>query len=485
MIAIVESRADVASTHICSFLREERDWEVLEDESRPDANGGGTYYRTDGFELRSFDELHIDLERPAEIFTDEPDLLVFASRHAGDTGSLLTGHFTGNFGPAEYGGERDALAAAAPNALARLLEAFETYAPAEYDVGMECTHHGPTAVGCPSLFVELGSDETQWNDPDGARAVAQSILELGAADRSTAEDGTAGDGCVTPHRERQVVGFGGNHYVPRYQRIVEQTPWAVGHIASEWALEAMGDPDEHRDVIEAAFEASGAELAILEGTWPTIERVIDDLDYEIVSETWLREVGDRPLELVRAIESALGSVEEGIRFGDRRVSLEDSSGDGSGDDDADGEAFSIVDLPAELLDTAESIDPERVRRCVEAATVAFATENGGSRVGSTAAVPSEGVPPALVESLADVLEEKYDRVRLEDDAVVAEERAFDPALAAEAGVPEGPKFGALANGSSVTVDGKAINPEEVRTDRTRRFPVSIDHGDGKICLQLD
>ena len=60
---------------------------------------------------------------------------------------------------------------------------------------------------------------------------------------------------------------------------------------------------------------------------------------------------------------------------------------------------------------------------------------------------------------------------LTNDAVVAEERAFDPALAAEAGVPEGPKFGALANGSSVTVDGKAINPEEVRTDRTDRFPV--------------
>ncbi|SFS68700.1 D-aminoacyl-tRNA deacylase [Halostagnicola kamekurae] len=466
MIAIVESRADSASEHICQHLRECADWTELIDDDRPDEDGGGTYYRTDGFELRSFDELHIDLERPADAFDGDPDLLVFASRHAGDTGALLTGHFTGNFGPAEFGGDDHALAETAPNALARLLEAFETHAPAEYDVGMECTHHGPTDVGCPSLFAELGSDEPQWNDPDGARAVARAILELGDAEGS----GTNRRG-VTPHRERQVVGFGGNHYVPRYQRIVEGTPWAVGHIASAWALEDMGDPDHHQDVIEAAFDASGADLAVLEGTWPDLERVIEELGYEIVSETWLQEVGDRPLELVRAIESELGSVEEGVRFGDRQGALEDGCGNGSEDGDANGEAFSVVDLPTALLDTAESIDPERVRRCVEANTVAFTTENGGSRVGSTAAVPSQTVPPALIDSLAEVLEEKYDRVRLEDDAVVAEERAFDPDLAAEAGVPEGPKFGALANGSSVTVDGKDINPEEVRTDRTDRFPV--------------
>ncbi|GAB7018210.1 D-aminoacyl-tRNA deacylase [Halostagnicola bangensis] len=453
MIAIVESRADRASTHICSFLLEEGDWEAKSDDSRPDADGGGTYYRTEGFELRSFETRHLDLERPAGAFECDPDLLVFASKHAGDTGALLTAHFTGNFGPAEYGGDDYALAETCPNAHAKLLEAFDEHAPEAYDVGMECTHHGPTDVGCPSLFAELGSDEPQWEDPDGARAVARAILELG--------DPESRD--VTPHRKRQVVGFGGNHYVPRYQRIVEETPWAVGHIASEWALEDMGDPEQHRDVIDAAFETSGTELAVVEGTWPKLESVIDDLGYEIASETWLREVGDRPIELVRAIESELVPVEEGIRFGEKRVDLEDG--------EAADEAFSAVQLPAELIDTAEGIDPDRVRKSVEANTIAFTTENGGSRVGSTAAFTSETVPPALIESLASVLEEKYDRVRLEDETVVAEERAFDPALAAEAGVPEGPKFGALANGSSVTVDGKAINPEDVRTDRTEYFPL--------------
>ncbi|RKD95341.1 D-aminoacyl-tRNA deacylase [Halopiger aswanensis] len=450
-LAIVESRADRASVHICDHLRDLADWTEREDDSRPAEAGGGTYYRTDGAELRTFEDLHIELERPADAFDCDPDLLVFASRHSGETGPLLTGHFTGNFGPAEYGGDDDAVAEAAPNALVRLLEAFDEYAPEGYDVGMECTHHGPTDVGCPSLFAELGSGDEQWDDPAGAEAVARGILDLRG---------------VEPHRSRQVVGFGGNHYAPRFERVVRETPWAVGHIASDWALEALGHPTAHRDVLEAAFEESDAEIALLDGEWPVLEETLEDLGYRIVGETWLREVGDLSLDLVDAIESELGRVEAGIRFGDR-----------SDADAVDEQGFTVVDLPADLVDAAEGIDPDRVRELVDSRTVAYTTDNGGTRVGSQVAVPESNAEPAadarraLVEALADVLEEKYETVRLEDDAIVAEEEGFDPELAREAGVPEGPKFGALANGEAVTVDGETINPERVRTERTRRFEI--------------
>ena len=447
-LAIVESHADRASEHICDRLRERADWTQRTDDSRPVADGGGTYYRTDGAVLRSFDALHIDLERPADAFDCDPDLLVFASRHSGDTGPLLTGHFTGNFGPAEFGGEPDALADAAPNALAELLAAFEEYAPAEYDVGMECTHHGPSEVGCPSLFAELGSGDEQWDDPAGADAVARAILEL----RN-----------IVPHRDRQLVGFGGNHYAPRFGRVVRETSWAVGHVAADWALEAMGHPTAHRDVLERAFEASDAEVALLDGEWPVLEETLEELDCRLVSETWLREVDDRPLEVVDAVETELGAVDDGIRFGERLA-----------------ESFTVVELPADLLSVAQGIDPDRVRETVAANTVAFATENGGSRVGSQVAVPdtddiatedSSGPRAKIIQDLSAVLAEKYDTVWVDDDAIVAEETAFDPQLAREAGVPEGPKFGALADGESVTVDGETVSPERVRTERTRRFQI--------------
>lgn len=472
-LAIVESRADRASVHICEHLRDRLEWDAHEDDTRPPEAGGGTYYRLDGIELRSFEGVHLDLERPADAFECDPDLLVFASRHSGETGALLTGHFTGNFGPAEFGGEPDTLAAACPNALAHFLDALEAYAPEGYDVGMECTHHGPTDIGCPSLFAELGSGDEQWDDPDAAAAVARAIADLrdvpphnpsrAPSDDEPADDHSRDENRAR-HAKRQFVGFGGNHYAPRFGRIVRETPWAVGHIAADWALEAMEHPGTHEDVLEAAFESSNADVAVLDGEWPILESTLEELGYRIVSETWIRTVGTRSLEVVDAVESELGAIDEGVRFGDHRTA-----------------SFTVVDLPANLVDTAEGIDPERVRAIVESRTVAFETENGGSRIGSRVALPAEldsndedsSAPTrvSLVEALAAVLEEKYDSVTLEDEAVVTEQSTFDPELARTLGIPEGPKFGALADGESVTVNGESIDPETVRSRQTERFPL--------------
>ncbi|MEY7851843.1 D-aminoacyl-tRNA deacylase [Natrarchaeobius sp. A-rgal3] len=455
-IAIVESRADRASTHICDRLRDLESWTELTDESRPDDDGGGTYYRTDGFELRSFADRHLDLERPVEAFDCDPDVLVFASRHAGDTGPLLTGHFTGNVGPAEYGGDDFAVAEACPNALVRLLEAFDDHAPDGYGVGMECTHHGPTDVGCPSLFAELGSDDEQWDDPEGAEAVARAILELRGVSPHAEPIGVGptGRGNGDTISRRQVVGFGGNHYAPRFERIVRETPWAVGHVVPDWALKELGHPSAHVDVLEAVFAASETELAVIDDDRPVLAETIEGMGYRLVSETWLREVGDRPLTLVEAVETHLGAIEDGTRFGERTAS-----------------SIAVIDLPTDLVDVAEGIDAEQVREIVASRVVAFATENGGSRVGSRVAVPEDDTDSrvAIGEALADVLASTFDSVTVEDGAVVTAETAFDPKLAREAGVSEGPAFGKLANGEAVTVDGERITPESVHVDRTRRF----------------
>jgi len=437
VIAIVVSRADSASEHLGERLLELVDWDRRTDDTRPDAAGGGEYHRTDGFELRTFDDLHLYVDDAAAAF-DDPDLLVFASRHSGETGPLLTAHFTGNFGPAEYGGETGDLAAACPNAHAAVVEAFADHAPEDYEVGTECTHHGPSAVGVPSMFVELGSGEEQWDDPEGARAVARSILDLRG---------------VAPARERTLVGFGGGHYAPRFTRIVRETDWAVGHVAADWCLDAMGDPAANRDVIRRAFERSGASYAVVDGDYPDLERVVADLGYRVVSETWVREVGDRPLDAVEALEDAVTTVDDGLRFGERSA--------------ADG--FDAVSLPADLVDEAQGIDAEAARAAVAGETVAFETSESGNRLGTRAAVPADGSRDAVVDALVGVLERSYDEVRREDGAVVARETAFDPALARDRGVPEGPKFGTLSAGEPVTVDGETVSPAEVRVERTRRF----------------
>jgi len=440
VLAVVVSRADRASEHVGEQLLSLADWTEHEDERRPDAEGGGTYHRTDGVELRTFDALHLDLERPATAF-DDPDLLVFASRHSGDTGALLTGHHTGNFGPAEFGGRPNALATAAPNALARLLEAFEDHAPAVYAVGMECTHHGPSEVSVPSLFVELGSGEAQWTDPAGAEAVARAILDLRG---------------VAPTRERQLAGFGGGHYVPRFERVVRETDWAVGHVAADWALSAMGDPADHRSVLRQAVERSGAVAALVEGDHPDLVAVLEDLGVRVVSETWVRETSGVPLDLVERAESALDPVEAGLRFGQRAR-------------ETDG--FAVVTLPADLLAEANGIDRDRVRVAVDERAVAYETAEGGTRVAGRVALDDAGDRAALVDALVTVLRERYDEVERREGTVVARRGTFDPAKARERGVPEGPAFGRLAEGDPVEVDGETVTPDEVTTEETYQFEI--------------
>ena len=459
MIAIVVSRADSASERIGEHVLALADWEACEDDARPDADGGGTYYRRDGFELRTFDGLHLELEGVAEPFREarsaserasgdeprvDPDLLLFASRHSGDTGSLLTAHFTGNFGPAEFGGADGGLAAACPNAHARLLDAFAERAPDEYEVGTECTHHGPSEVGVPSMFAELGSGETQWNDAAAARAVARAILDLEG---------------VEPYRERQLVGFGGGHYAPRFERIVRETDWAVGHVAADWCLDDMGSPTANRDVVRRAFERSRAEYAVVDGDRPELEAVVDDLGYEVVTETWVRETTEVSLDLVADLEADLAPVSEGLRFGDPAAAV---AGDAE---------YEVVSLPEDLLAEAQGIDGDAVREAVESRTLAFETEQSGTRAAGRAAVSDDADREDLVAALTDLLREKYDSVARDDGEVVARTTVFDPEKARTLGVPEGPKFGKLSAGRAVTVDGEEIPPETVRSERTRRFSV--------------
>ncbi|UWG50120.1 Ribonuclease Z, beta-lactamase superfamily hydrolase [Halalkaliarchaeum sp. AArc-CO] len=457
VIGIVVSRADRASVHIGDQLLELADWERRTDGSRPDADGGGTYYRRPGFELRTFDELHIDMTDPAPAFeTDDrsAEAIAFVSRHSGETGPLLTAHFTGNLGAAEFGGEDGDLARAAPAIQKRLVRAFDEHAPDGYDVGIECTHHGPTAIDLPSLFVELGSGEAEWNDPDGAAAVARSVLEL-VDDQGTP---TGPDRLGEDGHPRHVVGFGGGHYAPRFERIVRETDWAVGHVGSDWQLEELGPPAENGTVLEGAFDASRAEHAVIEGTKPQLTETIEQLGYRVVTETWVREVGERPLATVDRLETELSTVEEGLRFGAVRP-----------DDGADD--VEVESLPAALTAEAQGIDADAAREAVESHTVGFETEQAGTRAAGRAAFAESSDRDALVDALADVLRRQYDDVTREAGEVVARTEGFDPERAAELGVPEGPAFGKLSAGQSVTVDGETIEPGEVTTERVERFPV--------------
>jgi len=459
MLGIVVSRADSASEHVGEHLRDLADWTAHEDPTRPDADGGGTVYRIDGAELRTFDDLHLHLDGVAEAF-DGPDLVVFASRHSGETGPLLTAHHTGNFGPADHGGDARDLARACPNAHGVVIDALAEYAPDGYEVGTECTHHGPTDVGAPSMFVEVGSAEPQWADPDAARAVAKAILTLrdvapDGTDHAAADDGRGG----AADRCRHLVGFGGGHYAPRFERIVRETDWAVGHVAADWGLDAMGAPSAATDLVARTFEESRASYAVVEGDRPALVETIREQGYRVVSESWVRAVDGVSLPLVERLEDALVPVEDGLRFGEPARGADPEP------------AVETVTLPSELVERAAGIDRAGARAAVAEVALAFETRESGARLGDRAVLVSSGGRDRLIEGLIEVVAGAYDEVERTDEAIVARKMAFDSAKATELGVPEGPKFGKLADGNPVDVNGDTIDPAQVRSERVERFPL--------------
>jgi D-aminoacyl-tRNA deacylase len=468
VIGLVVSRADDASVAIGEALTSLVEWDEHEDTGRADADGGGTYRRHGDFELRTFAELHLELDGVADAFSEPPAFVAFLSRHAGETGPLLTAHFTGNFGPAEYGGDPNELARACPNVQRAVVDAFDRHAPERYGVGIECTHHGPTDVGAPSLFVELGSTEAEWTDPAGARAVARSVLELSGVrpyatptgGGSVVADATHDASGDAPDRARHVVGFGGGHYAPQFERILRETDWRVGHIAADWGLSSMGAPEANAEVVAAAFERSAATRALVVDDDPELTAVIEDLGYRVVDETWLRETAGVDLDLVAALETELGPIDDGLRLGSAAAADAPAPG-----------AFEVLSLPDDLLAEASGIDREAAAAAVRARTVAFQTVEGGTKPRGRAAAADPTALDGVVAALADVLREKYGTVTREGDRVVATRRTFDPAAAAEAGVPEGPAFGRLSAGEPVEVDGRTVAPEEVHAEETVTFQI--------------
>lgn len=164
------------------------------------------------------------------------DVILVASKHRAESGKpALTVHPIGNFGEALYGGRARRLVPTAPRVLGRVLRRLAAEgAGLKHQITLEATHHGPY-LETPTMFVEIGTDASAWNDPDLARRAARAILA--ATEPSAADD--------TP----TLVALGGSHYAPRATDLVRQGRMNVGHIVPGYALDRGLAPEVILDAI--------------------------------------------------------------------------------------------------------------------------------------------------------------------------------------------------------------------------------------------
>lgn len=220
-VLVLVSRADPASLTIRDALLDMERWkEVGSFEGLP-------VRARDGFLMVETPRLHLEcdlLDRRLKEGGLRFDAVLVASKHKAESGKpALTVHPIGNPGAADFGGLPGRLVPTAPVVMGRVLRRLVAEAHGlRHQVTFEATHHGPY-LETPTAFVEIGTDERAWRDPDLGRRVARAVL--------AAAEPSVGDDAPT------LVMLGGSHYAPRATDLVRQGKANVGHILPAYALE--------------------------------------------------------------------------------------------------------------------------------------------------------------------------------------------------------------------------------------------------------
>lgn len=241
MRVLVCNRSDPASRNIRDHLLEDNDWQEA------------GRFRNHPLFQRAYD-IMVQVDGP--VVTDERltidladtgwpiDAVWFLSKHVAKSGEpSLTVHPIGNHGDAQVGGLPGTCAPAAARdmgALLRRLKHHRDAANLPHAVTYEGTHHGPW-MEQPSVFVEIGSNEDWYSDPQSGAVLAEAITDV-------LDGGGRIEGPVA-------VGIGGGHYVPRPTDKALAGEADFGHLVPAYAIDG-DDPGGGFGVLDRAWAAT-------------------------------------------------------------------------------------------------------------------------------------------------------------------------------------------------------------------------------------
>ncbi len=157
------------------------------------------------------------------------DGFVFLSKHAAESGTLaLTCHSTGNFAAARFGGNDRQIAIPKPDFQKTYLQTLKKNQSqfSDFEITIEATHHGPTALTKPSIFVEIGTTEKQWNDETLCSSVAAIVHQT----------------MSQPLTKYPVaICFGGTHYSSKFNTELLDGRFALGTVMPKHVLDCLDE----------------------------------------------------------------------------------------------------------------------------------------------------------------------------------------------------------------------------------------------------
>jgi len=183
-------------------------------------------------------EIYLGLTKEPLIFLNDlkledakinPDFLIFASRHTSKTARpAFLVHTTGNWSKdVDFGGEPQDLSIA--SALLHKAGFMSLTEQEGFSLDIEVTHHGPTTLEKPLIFMELGSSKEEWVIGEAGKVVSNAIITtiFQFLDYNEEKDQEIG------------LGFGGTHYAPNYLRLIKNKNIAMSFICPKYYIQDL------------------------------------------------------------------------------------------------------------------------------------------------------------------------------------------------------------------------------------------------------
>ena len=173
------------------------------------------------------------------------DFIIFASKHKSKKKEkALCVHAPGNFRTSDLGGKQGEVCPTSALFQKQIFEKLKTnsekYHLKDYQVTLECTHHGPL-INKPCIFIEIGSTENEWTNRKAGFVIAKTINQIIKEFKPN------------PYNE-VAIGIGGPHYCPNFNKIQLNSNVAVSHIIPQYILPLK------EEMIKQALEKTEEEI---------------------------------------------------------------------------------------------------------------------------------------------------------------------------------------------------------------------------------